>query len=104
MNLEQRKAELLQYVLEGMSEYDFERANKIAYGGESMGFTTYQKFVKHQRKLISQFDEGSLGTMKFLRDNIMPMAEIMDKEDMFNYDAAGYCFSKSNKIVFFRER
>lgn len=89
MNLEQRKEQLLQYVLSSMTEDDFERNRRP----NKMGFRTYQEFVDHQRDVISQFDEGSVGIMKFLRDSLIPMTKMVDRETMSRSPISGFCFS-----------
>lgn len=52
-----------------MTRDDFDRGLGIQEGNEVMGFRFYKQFVAHQNQVINNFNETSIGTMEFLRDN-----------------------------------
>lgn len=102
MDLQQRKQALLNYILEGMDKYAFERG--LGFNDEVSGFKSYNEFAQYQLNIINGFNEGSVKTMEFLKDGILPMSEILDEESMTTMDAGRFYFSKDGKIVFVSPR
>lgn len=98
--LQQRKEALLNYILQSFDQYDFrndDNTNQLTY---TFGFLSYNQFVAHQSAVIDSFNEGSIGTMEFLRNQIIPISETMNDEYTESKNIRGFFFNANNKIIF----
>lgn len=102
MSLSERKKAVLDYILNGMTQYDFDRG--LGFDDNVMGFTSYKDFVEFQRSYINELKVDQLGVIEYLRDHIVTNSKMMDKEEMSTIETDGFCLNSSKKIVFFHER
>ena len=98
--MEQRKTDMINYILGGMRRYDFERAD---HRNKIMGFKNYDEFENFQRQHVNKSDEASITSLETLR-NLIPTYSLMDKEYMGDWEADGFAFNKKGRIVIFHER
>lgn len=98
MDLQTRKQNLLDYVLRQLFELDFVRESSEY--ARAHGFDSYRDFVQTQTDYINGFNEGSLATMEFLRDQLLPMTEVLISDDLSFIPPRGFYLSKSGKIIF----
>jgi hypothetical protein len=103
MSIKERKNGILTFILQQMQKGEFQRGSGNR-DGKVMGFCDYQEFVEHQSKTISSINEQTLTTMEWLRDEVIPISLLMDKEYMSDRQASGFCFDSKNRIVLFNER
>lgn len=104
MNLATRKQNMIAYLLASVDQDEFDRGMAEYNTDEVLGFTNYQDFVAYQTAAVNQTDEYALQTLEFLRDKIIPNAELVDKESMAGFEASGMVFNHSGKFVFVNER
>ncbi len=93
---------LLEYILNGMNKDEFERG--IQLGEKVLGFRSYDEFVQSQRTVLAASDDTTISTLEILKNSLIPVFNIMDKEDMLNWEAEGFAFNSKNKIVIYHSR
>ena len=98
MSLDQRKINIINYILRHMSRHDFDR------GERSLGFDNYNQFIQFQQNKVVNLKEGEVKGLEFLINQIVPIASIMDKESMIDWDASGLAFNSDGEIVLYHER
>lgn len=100
--LNSQRQNLLDYILNGMDEDEFQRG--IQLGEKVLGFRSYDAFVQAQRTVLAASDDTTISTLEILKNSLIPLFHIMDKEDMVDWEAEGFAFNSKNKIVIYHSR
>lgn len=91
-----RKRDVLNYILASIDEDDFD-------DGADLGFDDYRDFENYQRA-VDGTDEYTLQTLEFLKNQVAPISNLMDKETMIEFPASGFAFNTRGEFVFVNEK
>ena len=103
--LDERKSKLIEWILDRMSEDDFERGIELNGPDEGfIGFHSYEEFESSNKSKVMSLDEEKLKFYEKIRNELIPNTDLMDKETVVPWEASGFCFSWNGRLIIFHER
>jgi hypothetical protein len=96
----ERKNDLINFLTTGIDEYHFTNGLE----GRQLGFKSYNEFLDFQKRIVEQFNEGSISTIEMIRNELLPITKVIDRPTMNNYKATGFVFDAASNIVYYDSR
>lgn len=96
--MDQRRNDLLNYLVSQLFKYDFLRKD-LRYA-QAHGFDSYQDFVQTQRNFIQGFDEQRIQTLEFIRDQLLPVSQVLITDSADFVSPMGFYLSKQGQVIF----
>lgn len=113
-SLNKRKNDLINYIVESMNDYDFDRGlglhedfnsdQNIHEEAKVLGFKSWPEFVSFQQFWVGRLKTAEIKFYEELINRLNNKAMLMDKESMVAFDYEGFAFDHRGNLILFNSR